>query len=53
MLVTEHHENGDLGTATIRYCCVHQHHRELLARFAEMAEVQTIVRATGQSRCAA
>ena len=52
MLVTEHQETGSLGTATIRYCCVHQHHRELLARFAEMSEVQTIVRATAQSRCA-
>ena len=51
MQVTEHHENGSLGSATIRYCCVHQHHRELLARFAEMPEVQTIVRETGQSRC--
>ena len=53
MLVTEHHENGDHGTATIRYCCVHQRHRELLSRFAEMAEVQTIVRATEGSRCEA
>jgi putative Mg2+ transporter-C (MgtC) family protein len=53
MLVTEHRENGEHGTATIRYCCVHQHHRELLARFAEMTEVQTIVRNIEGSRCAA
>ncbi len=51
MQVTEHHENAVNGSATVRYCKVHQHHRELLARIAEMDEVQTIVRESGQSGC--
>ena len=51
MQVTGHHENGGIGSATVRFCCVHQHHREVLALIAEMTEVQTIVRESGQSRC--
>lgn len=48
MKITEHHEENGLGTASIRYCCVHLHHREMLARFAEMTEVQTISRDPAQ-----
>jgi putative Mg2+ transporter-C (MgtC) family protein len=53
MLVTAHHDQGELGSATIRYCCSHQHHRVLLARLAEMIEIQTITRESGISRCMA
>lgn len=46
MCVKEHSESPDhlTGAAMIHYCHVHKHHRELLARIAEMTEVHTIQR---------
>jgi putative Mg2+ transporter-C (MgtC) family protein len=42
--ITTQQEADGLGSASIRYCFLHLHHREILARFAEMPEVQTISR---------
>ncbi len=36
--------SGEHGTATIRYCSSHRHHRVLLSRIAEMPEMQIISR---------
>ncbi len=36
--------SGEHGTATIRYCTSHRHHRVLLSRIAEMPEMQIITR---------
>lgn len=42
--ITTQHEADGHGSVSIRYCCLHLHHREMLARFAEMPEVQSISR---------
>jgi putative Mg2+ transporter-C (MgtC) family protein len=49
MKITHHEIAGNHGSATVRYCCAHQHHREVLARLAEMAEMQTIARREGEA----